>query len=135
MALFKWNDNYSVGIKVFDDDHKKLIEFLNKMFDLLVQNRPKEEIKPVLDGLKSYTNTHFKNEERQFDKYNFPETEVHKEKHRDFINKVNEFHKGFNDGKLMLSMEVMNFLKDWLKTHINGTDKNYTTFLNEKGVF
>ena len=34
----------------------------------------------------------------------------------------------------MLSMEVMNFLKNWLVKHIMGTDKHYGPYLNAKGV-
>lgn len=135
MALFNWNDSYSVGVKHLDDDHKVLVNCLNEVFDLMSRKKPKEEIKPVLDGLKAYTIIHFKNEEKLFDKYDYPDTKVHKEKHKEFVDKVVEFYDGFNSGKLMLNAEVMNFLKDWLKLHINGMDKNYTMFLNAKGEF
>ena len=33
-----------------------------------------------------------------------------------------------------LSLQVMNFLKDWLLKHIQGSDKKYAPFLNAKGV-
>lgn len=33
-----------------------------------------------------------------------------------------------------LSLEVMNFLKNWLITHIQGTDKKHVPHLHQKGV-
>jgi len=33
-----------------------------------------------------------------------------------------------------MSVEVMEFLKDWLEKHILGTDRKYGPFLNDKGV-
>lgn len=33
-----------------------------------------------------------------------------------------------------LSLEVLNFLKNWLIKHIQGTDEKYVPFLTSKGV-
>jgi len=40
----------------------------------------------------------------------------------------------FDKGENIITVEVMNFLKDWLNNHIIGTDKKYGPFLNSKGV-
>jgi len=135
MPLFKWNDSYSVGVELLDDDHKKLIGYLNEVFELVTTKKSKEEIVPILEGLKLYTVTHFNNEEKLFEKYGYPDTEAHKKEHSDFIEKVEDFYEEYNTGDLMLTIDVMNFLKSWLKTHITGTDKKYKDFLNSKGVF
>ena len=135
MSLFKWEDKYSVGVKKFDDDHRKLIDYLNQAFDLMTQKRPKEEIKSVLSNLSSYTVVHFSNEENIFKQYSYPDYKSHKEEHDQFIAKIEDFYKGYNSGKLMLTMEVMNFLKKWLVSHISKTDQKYGPFLNKHGVF
>ena len=41
-------------------------------------------------------------------------------KHQDFTAKVGEFKQGFGEGRLGLSVSVMNFLSDWLRSHIKG---------------
>ena len=47
--------------------------------------------------------------------------------------KVSGFKEGLEKGKMSLTIEVINFLSDWLKKHIMGTDKKYSQFFNEKG--
>jgi hemerythrin len=39
----------------------------------------------------------------------------------------------FTSGKTMISVKVMNFLKDWLKGHILQVDKKFGEFLNSVG--
>jgi hemerythrin len=46
------------------------------------------------------------------------------------INKVSFL----NDEELDIS-EILEFLVDWLVIHIKKTDKQYSAFLNSKGVF
>ena len=61
-------------------------------------------------------------------------TENHKKEHAAFVAKVSGFKDGLEKGKLSLTIEVVDFLSDWLKKHIMGTDKKYSSFLNDKGL-
>ncbi len=132
--LVEWNDNLSVKVKAIDDQHKELVNLINKLNDAMRQRRSKEMMLEVVDELKNYTVNHFKKEEQLFDKYGYPETEQHKKAHQAFVEKVLDFEKGLKDGSAKVTMDVMRFLKDWLIQHIQGVDKRYGPFLNEHGV-
>jgi len=134
MALINWTDNLSVGVKVSDDQHKKLIDLINKLNDAMRVGRSKEVISEIIAGLANYTVTHFATEEKYFDQFGYPGAASHKREHNDFVKKVSDFKEGFDKGNLMLSIDITKFLRDWLVKHIQGTDKKYTSFFNEHGL-
>lgn len=51
MAFFGWNDNLSVGVQACDDDHKKLIDMLNRLYEGMRQNlRQNQKMEIILDN-------------------------------------------------------------------------------------
>ena len=135
MPLMEWNEKLSVGIAQFDNEHKKLVGMVNNLFDAVQAGRGKEQLGPILDGLISYTKTHFANEEKYMTQHAFPEMAAHKAEHDALTKQVLDVEKKFRAGATaVLSMEVMNFLKNWLVKHIMGTDKHYGPYLNARGV-
>lgn len=134
MTLVDWNETYSVDIKEIDDQHKKLVEFVNSLHDPLKSGKSKETIKEILDDLFLYTQYHFSTEEKYFDMYKYPDFKIHKEQHRDLTNKVMEFREKYSSGETILTIEVMNILRDWLHEHILGSDAKFGSFLKSNGL-
>jgi hemerythrin len=133
MAL-EWSAELSVGVADMDEQHKKLINMINDLNAAMRAGKGKETIGTTLGGLVEYTQTHFTNEEKILDTHGYPALTAQRMEHRNFIKKISDFKKNLESGSIMISMDVMNFLYDWLKNHIMKTDKGYTSFLNGKGV-
>jgi len=134
MAFMDWNDNLSVNIKEIDEQHKKLLAMINELFDAMKTGKGKEVTGKTLTGLIEYVGTHFANEERLMEKHNYPGFIAHKGEHTKLTQQAKDIHHQFLQGKPVLNVELMNFLKSWLQNHILGTDKKYSPFLNGKGV-
>lgn len=134
MALITWDDSFSVRVAEIDQQHQKLVALINDLNDGMRQGKGKEALAKIITGLLGYTVTHFKAEEKYFDQYGYPDKDQHKKEHGDFVQKVTDFKMGFEAGKLGLSIEVMDFLGNWLKKHIKGTDQKYSQFFNAKGL-
>ncbi|MBI5048024.1 MAG: hemerythrin family protein [Deltaproteobacteria bacterium] len=137
MALMTWNDNdFSVNIKLLDTHHKKLFDLINALHDAMKQGKVKDVLGKIFSELIEYTVYHFRAEEELFQKYVYPEYQQHKKEHEDLTKTALELKDRFDADQMrtVLTMETMEFLKDWLKNHICGTDKKYTKFLNGKGV-
>jgi hemerythrin len=132
MAFMDWSDTFSVGVELFDTQHKRLIALVNELHDGMRAKKGKEAVDKVLDGLVEYTKTHFAAEEAAFKANRYPEAEAHAKEHADLIAKVSELHEKHHKGSLFVSVEVLDFLAAWLKNHIMSTDKRYGPYLAGK---
>lgn len=129
-----WKDEYSVGVKVLDDDHKKLIELLNQ-FKVAYDYQTSEEYERAsLEALVNYTKFHFNREEDLMEKAGYPGLAEHKLQHQRMIREVDGFVEKYNEQGHEAMSDISDFLSAWLINHINGTDKQYTKYLNDQGV-
>jgi hemerythrin len=129
-----WNPTLSVKVKQFDDQHIKLVTMVNELHDAMKAGKGTEALGKILNGLISYTSTHFSDEERLMTQHAYPEAAAHKAEHAKLVKQVLELQTNFKAGKAILTLDVMMFLKDWLVKHIQGDDKKYGAYLNTKGV-
>jgi len=131
MELIKWTDDYSLGISEVDNQHKGLVILINELFSLMTKGKSKDHLVEIFDHLTDYTQKHFMVEEMMMEKYNYPDLEQHKSEHQKFIDQLHVFKSDFKTEKVTLSLEVLNFLKDWLLNHISITDKKYTPHIEK----
>lgn len=134
MALITWDNSFSVNVAEIDAQHQKLIAMINELHDAMKQGKGKDVSGTIINRMFNYTATHFKTEERYFDRFGYPETDVHKQEHAAFVQKVSDFKDGFEQGKLGVSVEIMSYLSNWLQNHIKKSDKQYSRFFNENGL-
>ena len=134
MGAMAWNESLSVGISGFDMEHKRLIQLFNDFHESISNKDSKEKMVMVIKGLKEYTVYHFRDEEGKMKLHNFPGYLAHKEEHDKFVKAVLDLEERFQKGKMILTIEIINFIRDWITKHILTIDKQYTKFLNAKGV-
>ena len=132
--LLRWSPSLSVGLESIDSQHKTLVDMINELHQKMNGEASHTAIGSVLGKLIDYTDTHFKNEEKLFAKYDYEHKDVHMEIHRKLVAQLVDFQKQYNTGKADISLELMEFLKDWLVDHIKKTDMKYAPFLKSKGV-
>ena len=134
MAFISWSEKISLEVPEIDEQHKKLVELINLMYDSVVAGLERKSLAKVLDDLISYTVYHFNTEERYFIKFHYPEMEHHKQLHNSLTEKVVDLQKQFEAGSATISYEVMDFLNSWLIDHIIGTDSKFAAFIKSKGL-
>ena len=93
MNLVSWDKNCRVGVEEIDNQHKKLFETINKLHNLVANERDSNLVEDALNDLANYIEAYFKTEEEYFDKFNYPDTSSHKREHREFVEQVSTFKK------------------------------------------
>ncbi len=135
MQPLEWKETYSVGVKALDDQHKMLVSHLNTIYQLFDDPSQKDKAGNLLAELEQYAMVHFKSEEDLFVKYKFHGLDIHAKEHRYYEQKVNEFKTRFNSSDDKVTLDMLEFLADWLTGHILGSDQDYHKYLNNCGVF
>lgn len=122
MTIFFWNDDLSVRNRFIDNDHRHLIGLLNSVYDAMNEGKGPEVVGPVLDDLIQYTQSHFKREENVMRRLHYAEYAAHKEEHDRLTEKALEMQRKFLSGETKLTVDLLQFLFDWLFDHIIKVD-------------
>lgn len=117
--MIEWNEGLNIGIKVLDDDHKKLLSIINNLSESLQRDDSKNTIQDIFIDLENYAQEHFTREEVYLDKHKCEMLESHQEQHRFFASTLKDLkEKLLNYENQSNTQEVVFFLVDWLFTHI-----------------
>ena len=134
MPQIIWTDDLSVGIKIIDEQHLKLINYINTLDNLLQSGESQSLLYNVIFGLEMYVAIHFATEEKLMAAYNYQDSTAHRAEHRQFILAVRKFRVNSDAGNAKISEDIHTFLNKWLMNHILKTDKELGNGLIKKGV-
>jgi hemerythrin len=134
MSYLEWSEDLRVGVADVDQQHQRLVAMVNELHTAMREGHGKDILGSIIAGLVDYTVVHFSTEERYFDAFVYPDTAAHEAQHEGFVERVADFQRGFDEGRLMLSIDVLDFLSTWLVEHIMVSDRAFGPFLNERGV-
>lgn len=137
--MFEWKDDYNCGIKRIDEEHKRLFEIGESVYDLIINENHADyfgDVLNLIDDLKEYTVYHFEDEERIMKLYDYPEYKEQKKAHDAFINKIESLDLEELDEDIQKSvLKLLDFIYDWISKHILGMDlklKDYFDSLKPK---
>lgn len=135
MATFAWKPEYSVSVSIFDSQHRKLFALAQGLHDAMRAGKGREVLARCLNELVTYTKTHFAEEESLMARHGYAELSHHQLQHLQLIRKISEFQKQFDSGNAFITIELMDFIQDWITSHIMQADHSYGDFFNRQGVY
>jgi hemerythrin len=135
VTLLTWKHDCIVGVKAMDDQHSILMDTLNELHVMLVQGRAHKEICDQLGLLVEFTQLHFTCEEQLLEQQGFPGLADHRAAHQRLFYQIKgtlEHAKHYDELEIQ---SLLQFLRTWYLEHIEGPDKQYGPWLNDRGVF
>jgi hemerythrin-like metal-binding protein len=134
MALVVWTDNLSVGVESIDKQHIVLFNAINELHAAMMKGQARAIVGEFLGTLQAYTRSHFSDEEALMENAKYAGLATHRIEHRKLTKQVEWFVERHQQGDLTLSLDLADFLSNWLKNHIQRVDQLYRPWLNEHGV-
>ena len=132
--MIEWDDKYNINISLIDEQHKNLIDIINKAIIAKQHKNHQEKILEILNEMTVFALEHFTTEESYMIKFNYPEYQYHKEEHMDFSMKTLSYQTKVLDGDRHIANEILEYLKQWMVTHIQVTDRKYVDCFSKNGL-
>ncbi len=129
-----WKDEYSVGIETIDDDHRKLLDLINRLQTAVHYNNGESFEREAMKELIDYTKYHFAREEQFMEECDYADFASHKREHARMVEDLNEMLADYEGSRPVVIEKVADFLQDWLIRHIKVSDQKYAPCLREKGM-
>jgi hemerythrin len=129
--FIKWDDRYLVNIPLIDGQHREFIRLTNELYQscLLGDDAARIYFMKAIKSVVNYVGEHFSTEEKILESVNYPEFEIHKNRHEEFVKKVLEDVKSFQGGRKFVPNQFVRYLKDWVLSHIAVEDKRYSEYI------
>lgn len=131
MPLMEWTDDLNVGFELIDKQHRVLLDMINELYDALMEIQGQEALRKIVNRMVEYAAIHFMVEEKHMIEHGYPDYENHKIIHDSFSRKALDLKNQLSEEGFVLSLDVLNFLRDWLIDHIQGTDRKYIPFFTK----
>ena len=129
MSFMSWQTDYQVGVAEIDNQHRRLVQMVNSLREAMKSGTGKTLVPKVLNELVEYTVSHFSTEERFMQETRYPEYSLHKRQHEELKRQVLQIKAQVDGDSPVNTIEVMNFLKNWLVNHILGSDKKLGQYI------
>ena len=130
----EWKEQFSVNVRVLDEQHKRFFEILGNLHDSKGRVNDTLFLGARVWELSMYAVAHFDTEELMLSEYSFSGYEEHRKEHELFKDKIADFRRDLELGQTSLTLEMIDFLTGWLEHHILDVDQRYSLFLNGKGI-
>lgn len=131
MGFIDWNEKMSVGVEALDNDHKKIVDAINLLYEAVFKTQDREGIAAVLRDLGLYVEYHFECEERLMRLARFPDYNRHCERHAELVKKLGEIQTKYDKGG-EIGASFFDFVSDWLMRHILNEDAKYKEYMVRK---
>ncbi len=134
MPLIQWSSDLDIGFALIDKQHKVLVEMINELYDAMMEIKGQDVLSKIVKRMVEYAAIHFMVEEKWMAEFKYDNYSEHKKIHDDFTQKAIDLKNQLSESGFVLSLDVLNFLRDWLINHIKGTDRQYISCFRENGI-
>ena len=129
MALIEWSNNLNTGVDEIDNQHRKLVEIINRLNDSIITKTYGETINNIFIELVDYTKYHFESEEIIMREVGYEDFENHKKQHEKFVDRLIRLKHRTLEASRETAIDLCSFLSGWIVAHILHSDKHISEYV------
>lgn len=127
MPLIRWSEKFAMGVPVFDEQHRRLVEMLNQLFDVASSGQGAAAILKLRQRLLQYAASHLRDEEAALREAGYPDIAQYKAEHIRYSTRIRELQSEVPDAAT--TRRLMRFLKEWWLSHIQESNTDCAEYL------
>lgn len=134
MPLLHWGSEFQLGVPSIDDEHQKIFEDINVLYDLMQNNGDQPLPQGQMLDILHLMEHHFIHEEDLFAQTVYPDRFNHTKEHERFRKETEVLLDRAVEGGAEASRNVLNYLVTWLTKHLLDEDRKYASHLMSNGI-
>ena len=134
--LKTWTDDYALGIKAIDEQHKGFFEACHRLYDAILNCEGEKMVEESVAFLRDYASRHFQTGESFMAKHAYPHLEQHKKLHTEFLEVLDSL---MDELELFgpsqhLADRALEISQEWLINHIIEEDTRYAQYIKDNNL-
>jgi hemerythrin len=135
LSFLNWSPSCSVGVAEIDAEHRHLFDLLNHLYDNIMDGSASNlSTGVILDQVYDFAIKHCGHEEEMLAAVHYPGIAQTRLDHEEFRGTIEEYRRKLAEHG-GISMELANFLIEWVLQHVLKEDKKCGAFLNAAGIY
>ncbi len=132
MTIIPWNPGLEIGHAEIDRQHRGLVATLNRLYDMAMIGRGREELIVLVEEFERQTEQHFASEERLMDEIAYEQREAHRQEHRSMLDEIHRYCDdcvlGHGDPRALITYFQASFVR-----HLGAADRDFGATLAASG--
>ncbi len=125
---FQWQPGYVIDGAQIDEEHKRLLDLANRVFDFTDPSNQVDEVTETVKELFKYMKLHFANEQKLMQEVGYPDYKQHAQAHGALVRAMNGLLRNGGDLDNLL-VNLRHAMVDWVVWHIINEDKKIAEYV------
>ncbi|MFP4488126.1 MAG: bacteriohemerythrin [Bacteroidales bacterium] len=128
---YTWKKEYELHNELYDEQAKSFLDIINRMKKIIAGGVQDTDISDIFFRLTHYFEQYMIREEINMKELNYDSTDSHIRMHKEFIDRIIAFRKGYEDGDRDIYNDMYFYLEKWFDDHMMVDDRRAVNFISD----
>ncbi len=128
---YTWKKEYELHNELYDEQARRFLDIINRMKKIIAGGVQDTDISDIFFRLTHYFEQYMIREEINMKELNYDSTDTHIRMHKEFIDRIIAFRKGYEDGDRDIYNDMYFYLEKWFDDHMMVDDRRAVNFISD----